>query len=83
MKQTLPPENQHQDTARNSSSAGRRSRKKTTFDHVFDIIIQYRNSRLFRWVHNHPGLAMAIVALWGMLIIIMFILFVMIRMVPA
>ena len=53
------------------------------FDHVFDIIIQYRNSRVFKWVYDHPGLAMGIVALWGMLIVIMFILFVMIRMVPG
>lgn len=50
--------------------------KSTTFDKIFTIIIQYKDTSLFKWVYNHPGIAMGIVALWGILIIIMFMWFV-------
>ncbi len=84
MKQTLHAENQGQDTAQRGSSPTRKNyKKKTMFDRVFSIIILYRDSKLFQWVHHHPGLSMAIVAAWGMLIVILFIIFVITRMVPA
>ncbi|MFW5861860.1 MAG: hypothetical protein ACOCWZ_06375 [Spirochaetota bacterium] len=84
MKQTLHAENQDQNTAqRGSSPTGRNYKKKTMFDRIFSIIILYRDSKVFQWVHHHPGLSMALVAAWGMLIIILFILFVITRMVPA
>ncbi|MGQ9843485.1 MAG: hypothetical protein ACUVRK_07945 [Spirochaetota bacterium] len=55
----------------------KQSKKKSTlFDKVFTLIIQYKETSVFRWVYNHPGLAMGLVALWGILIVVMFMWFV-------
>ena len=55
----------------------KKSKKKSTlFDKVFTLIIQYKETSLFKWVYNHPGIAMGIVALWGILIVVMFMWFV-------
>ena len=54
----------------------KRQKKSTAFDKIFAIIIQYKETSLFKWVYNHPGIAMGIVALWGILIVIMFMWFV-------
>lgn len=40
------------------------------------LIIQYKETALFKWVYNHPGIAMGLVALWGILIVVMFMWFV-------
>lgn len=50
--------------------------KSTLFDKVFTLIIQYKETSVFRWVYNHPGLAMGLVALWGILIVVMFMWFI-------
>lgn len=55
----------------------KKSKKKSTlFDKVFTIIIQYKETSIFKWVYNHPGIAMGLVALWGILIVGMFLWFV-------
>jgi hypothetical protein len=43
---------------------------------VFRLLLEYRDSRFFQWVHRNYVLSMALVALWGMLIIGMFLWFV-------
>ncbi len=43
---------------------------------VFNLILEYKESRLFQWVNRHYMLSMLLVALWGMVIIIMFLWFV-------
>ncbi|HON77677.1 MAG TPA: hypothetical protein PK544_04245 [Spirochaetota bacterium] len=43
---------------------------------IFRLLLEYRDSRLFQWVSKNHVLAMALVALWGMLIIGMFLWFV-------
>jgi hypothetical protein len=52
------------------------NKKATLFDKVFTVIIQYKETSLFRWIYNHPGIAMGAVALWGIIIIVMFMWFV-------
>lgn len=60
-----------------TESRKKKSKKKSTlFDKVFTIIIQYKETSLFKWVYNHPGIAMGLVALWGILIVVMFMWFV-------
>jgi len=60
-----------------TESKKKKSKKKSTlFDKVFTLIIQYKETFLFRWVYNHPGIAMGLVALWGILIVVMFMWFV-------
>mgnify|MGYP001024865133 CR=1 FL=1 len=59
-----------------STNKNKKSKKKSTlFDRVFALIIQYKETALFKWVYNHPGIAMSIVALWGIVIIVMFMWF--------
>ncbi len=43
---------------------------------VFNLILEYKESRFFKWVDRHYMLSMLLVALWGMVIIIMFLWFV-------
>lgn len=43
---------------------------------VFRFLLEYRDSALFQWVSRNHVLSMAIVALWGMFIIGMFLWFV-------
>ncbi len=60
-----------------SDNKKKKTKKKSTlFDKVFTLIIQYKETALFKWVYDHPGIAMGIVALWGVCIIIMFMWFV-------
>ena len=83
MKQPVHAENQRNETFdKNSSIRRKKYKKKTMFDRIFSIIMLYKDSKLFQWVHNHPGFSMAIVAAWGMLIVILFLFFVITRMVP-
>jgi hypothetical protein len=47
------------------------------FDKVFNLLIDYKDSRLFKWISTHPEVSLVIVGLWGMLIIVFFLWFVM------
>jgi hypothetical protein len=48
---------------------------------IFNIIMEYRESKLFKWVSGHPEIAMILVAVWGMSIIIVFLWFLFTRVV--
>jgi hypothetical protein len=61
-----------------SSSPTRRlaSKKANSSTKIFNLIMEYRESRLFQWIKLHPEISIGIVALWGMLIIIFFLWFI-------
>ncbi len=70
----------------NSQPAGGRPNlnKTNSTSRLLYLIMQYRESRLYRWISTHPEISIAIVALWGMSIIILFLWFVITRVVqPA
>lgn len=48
---------------------------KTFSGKIFNIILEYRESKLFKWVSKNPEVAVVIVAIWGMAIIIFFLWF--------
>jgi hypothetical protein len=48
---------------------------------LFMLIMEYRESKFYQWIKKHPEVAIAIVGLWGMLILIMFLWFVITRVV--
>ncbi len=76
-------ETPNQKTSLNKApSAGRIKPKKKNFSSaIFNIIMEYRDSRVYQWVNRHPEVSIAIVGFWGMLIIIMFLYFVISKMV--
>jgi hypothetical protein len=56
-------------------------KKSNTSSRLLYLIMQYRESRLYRWISTHPEISIAIVGLWGMSILIMFLWFVVTRVV--
>lgn len=62
---------------RSASAPRRRPKGKgRSSSKVFNIILEYRESRLFQWIKRHPEISIGIVALWGMLIIVFFLWFI-------
>lgn len=51
-------------------------KKANSSTKIFNLIMEYRESRLFQWIKLHPEISIGIVALWGMLIIIFFLWFI-------
>jgi len=43
---------------------------------VFNLILAYKNSKIFQMINRHQGLAIVLLVLWGMLIMGMFMWFV-------
>ncbi|TAL38032.1 MAG: hypothetical protein EPN93_05055 [Spirochaetes bacterium] len=58
-------------------------KKSNSSSRLLYLIMQYRESRFYRWISTHPEVSIAIVGLWGMSIIIMFLWFVVTRVVQA
>ncbi len=52
------------------------SRKSSASSKIFTIIMEYRDSSLFKWIKLHPEISIGIVALWGMFIIVFLIWFI-------
>lgn len=52
------------------------SKKSGVSSKVFTIIMEYRDSSLFKWIKLHPEISIGIVALWGMLIIVFLLWFI-------
>lgn len=47
----------------------RKSEKKTFAMKVFGLILKYKESAVFQWVNRNYVLSLVIVALWGVLIV--------------
>jgi hypothetical protein len=58
-----------------------KSGKNSLSSNIFNLIMEYRDSKIYKWINLHPEVSIAIVGFWGMLIIIMFLWFVIARMV--
>jgi hypothetical protein len=58
-----------------------RTNKKTFATALFEIIMEYRDSKIYQWVKRHPEISLAVVGLWGMGIIVLFLWFVITRVV--
>jgi hypothetical protein len=41
--------------------------------------MEYRETRLYQWINRHPEISIALVGLWGMIIILLFLWFVIFR----
>lgn len=54
----------------------RRAEKKTFAMKVFGLILKYKDSAVFQWVNRHHVLSLALVAIWGMLIVGLFLFWV-------
>lgn len=61
------------------------ARKKAPKDsfafRVFNLILQYKETKTFQWVSRHPEISIGLIGLWGMLIVIFFLWFVFSRIV--
>ncbi len=56
---------------------GRAPKQKVKFaTRVFNLILKYKDSGFFVWVNRHWVLSMVVVAMWGMVIVGMFLWFV-------
>lgn len=42
---------------------------------IFEFIIQYKDTKIFQWVHRHPRLSILIIVIWGIIILSMFFVF--------
>ncbi len=58
-----------------------RSNRKTFSTALFEIIMEYKDSKLYQLVSRHPEISIAVVGVWGMGIIVLFLWFVFTRMV--
>jgi hypothetical protein len=54
-------------------------KNKKISNSVFSIIMEYRETRLYQWINRHPEISIALVGLWGMFIILLFLWFVIFR----
>jgi hypothetical protein len=41
-----------------------------TSSKIFNLILKYKDSKFFKWISEHHTLAIVLVAMWGLLIVI-------------
>lgn len=47
-------------------------KNKNIFDYIFEKIIKYKNTALYKFIYNHPKVSVSILILWGIIIMFVF-----------